>query len=850
MEIDMKKRRLILNLLVAIALCAVMFLLCACGRGDNKTKTVYGYELSAGGDYYVISVKEAHEADITLPAEHEGIPVKEIASFAFSGQSKIKSITLPEGITAVSDYAFSGCPSLESVNISSTVTDIGIGAFSGCPKLSSLSVSEGNSVFGSAGNCIIRTQDKSVAFGISASIIPSDAGLKSIADHAFFGISGIKCLTIPSGVESIGKFAFAGCTELTCITVMPGLTDIGENAFSDCGELTLFAHGSENEYVYSDVLSRDGFDGETVFGFKEFFDDGNAVYALTEGGEAYLFEASDTEVAFFELPDTVSGAAVSKIMRYAFSGCTNLKSIELTDSVRLASDAFDGCPIENATVSIQQLSSIPKDALKKLTLTGGAFIGRGTLAGCEGLKSLVISDKITEITYDSVFSFTALDSIVVEEGNPAYYSIDNCLIEKSSGALRLGCKNSLIPSDGSVTEIGMYAFAGSQNLTTLHVPSTVTEINGTAFIGCTALESITADEGNAVYHAKDNCLIDTESGRLILGCKTSVIPSDGSVTDIGAYAFRGRRGLKSIFIPKSIKNIIAGAFTDCPDIESITVESGSSYISAGNCLIDTRTKTLVLGCGASEIPTDGSVEKIGMWAFAGCTELYEITLPESVTEVSEYAFQNCTELVRAILPEGVERLTKFSFEGCEKLTVYSFAKSDPWRGSITGGDNRFIFNFKELVTVGDLVYAILGDGTARLTEYHGKAEKVTVEAAVGGYKVTAISKFVFRDNAYICEVLLPNTLKVIGRSAFENCTALSDINLGYCPELSEIGDSAFLGCASLSAVTVPESVEKISEDAFKNCNRLKIYSRLASAPKGWDEDWNSSLLPVFFGYSE
>ena len=84
------------------------------------------------------------------------------------------------------------------------------------------------------------------------------------------------------------------------------------------------------------------------------------------------------------------------------------------------------------------------------------------------------------------------------------------------------------------------------------------------------------------------------------------------------------------------------AFYQCGGLKSITVEKGNKYYhSAGNCLIETASKTLIAGCRNSVIPTDGSVTSIGERTFFGCVSLTSITIPGSVTSIGEDAFWGC-----------------------------------------------------------------------------------------------------------------------------------------------------------------------------------------------------------------
>ena len=130
----------------------------------------------------------------------------------------------------------------------------------------------------------------------------------------------------------------------------------------------------------------------------------------------------------------------------------------------------------------------------------------------------------------------------------------------------------------SVTSIGDYAFQTCKSLTSITIPDSVTSIGDGAFSGCSGLEEIKVAEGNVNYHSAGNCLIETASKTLILGCKTSIVPADGSVISIGDYAFFDCSGLTSITIPDSVTSIGWGTFMQCSGLTTKISDIGGTWV--------------------------------------------------------------------------------------------------------------------------------------------------------------------------------------------------------------------------------------------------------------------------------
>ena len=127
---------------------------------------------------------------------------------------------------------------------------------------------------------------------------------------------------------------------------------------------------------------------------------------------------------------------------------------------------------------------------------------------------------------------------------------------------------------------------------------------------------ITVAKGNPKYHSAGNCVIETATKTLIAGCKTSIIPDDGSVTSIGRYAFYNCSGLTSITIPDSVTSIGERAFAGCSGLTSATIGNGVTSIGY----------RAFYGCsGLTSVTIGDGVTSIGYEAFAGCSGLTSVT---------------------------------------------------------------------------------------------------------------------------------------------------------------------------------------------------------------------------------
>ena len=697
--------------------------------------------------------------------------VTDIGSSAFSGCTSLVRVNIPSGLESIEGSIFKNCSSLSEIDLPNGITSIGASAFSGCSSLSSIVIPEG-----------VTTIGGSVFSGcssLSSIVIPE--GVTIIGGSAFSGCSSLSSIVIPEGVTTIGGSAFSKCSSLTSIEMPKSLSRVMNSAFSGCTNLKevhikdlaswceIDFSSSSNPLYYGGDLYINGTLIENLTIPEEITGIGNNAFVGCGSLKSVVFsdgvERINTGVFrnCVNLTKVEFSESISYIGGFAFYGCTGLTNIAIPDSVTsIGGSAFYGCTgltnivISNSVTSIgssafsdctgltnivipDSVTSIGSSAFSDCTgLTNIVIpdsvtsIGSSAFSGCTGLTSVTIGSGVSRIVNNAFRGCSALTSLVVADDNTVYHSENNCLIETASKVLILGCKNSRIPSDGSVTSIGISAFSGS-GLTSIEIPNSIISIGESAFSGCSELtniiisENVTEIDAGVFRDCSSLTSITIPNGvisignNVFYGCSSlvSIVIPDG-VTSIGNNAFQSCSNLVSITIPDSVKNIGNGAFSLCSGLISISVDEGNTvYHSTDNCLIETETKILVLGCRNSQIPSDGSVTVIAEEAFFGCNALTSIEIPNSVTSIEGGAFASCDELTTIVIPDSVTSIGYNAFSGCKKLT------------SVIIGDN-----------------------------------------------VTNIGSSAFSGCSSLSSIEIPDSVMSVGNWAFENCYALMSVYYG------------------------------------------------------------------------
>jgi len=261
----------------------------------------------------------------------------------------------------------------------------------------------------------------------------------------------------------------------------------------------------------------------------------------------------------------------------------------------------------------------------------------------------------------------------------------------------------------------------------------------------------------AFAEGEDDLFIDMEADGLILPDDAAMVGDDLELElDAGGV---GVGEAVSLDMPEALQddaddgNLPVSNKTVINKYIRYKIEDGeASVVSADRAVCEADIPETIKGC---------KVTSIAPGAFAGCDQLWTVTVPASVTEVGEAAFSDCPALVFVTLPEGLERVGDYAFRNCTMISHFELPEG-----------------------------------------------------------MVEISEGMFENCTKMWKIAFPSSLRKIGDAAFYNCKALKEFSL---PEgLQEIGESAFEGCSDMRNVTIPAGVEDIPELAFKNCSELNI----------------------------
>lgn len=330
--------------------------------------------------------------------------------------------------------------------------------------------------------------------------------------------------------------------------------------------------------------------------------------------------------------DIVLPSTLSVIQEDAFAHCYSLKKIELPDTLSfIGNNAFRAC-----------------HHLELLAIPSQCDFGTGIIDDCWSLRSITLPSNLPYVDAYLFSECSALESINIEATDDSQYVSENgvlytadrqCLVRMPSGLAH----GDVVIQEG-VTYIGDGAFAGCDELVSLHLPSSIEEIGQDAFKDCSSLAKFDVDGG----------FLTTINGMLLRGHKLLACPPNWKSYD------------NILTVPDFVDELAPYAFANCCNIRKIILPAHLMSIPQGVCA---RCSSLT----DIEIPVQ--CEVIPKCAFLGCKSLMNIAIPSGITRIEDSAFEGCTSLCNVDMPDDLIHIGSFAFADCNSMTLVDLPAS-------------------------------------------------------------------------------------------------------------------------------------------------------------------------------
>ncbi|MGN0818499.1 MAG: leucine-rich repeat domain-containing protein, partial [Candidatus Coproplasma sp.] len=781
--------------------------------GQNVQSNRFLAYVFGGSSYYNYSSVPESLKTVTITKADE------ISPYAFYYNSYITEVNLPETLMSIGSSAFNGCSSLESLVVPDSVTSIGQSAFRSCNSLKSLTLPfVGQSYrynaylaynFGASSaesysyipdslvSVTVTTADtvgnKAFYYCRNLTEINIPDSVTSIGAYAFYYASKIESINLTENLQTIGNYAFARCSSFESLVIPDSVTSLGLGVFSECYSIKSLTLPFVGQSYSSNTYLAYNF-GSSYQASYNYFPQAltSVTVTQTETIGSYAFYGGQY-LREINLPDNIVS-----IGGYAFSGCRRLTRIELPATLSTIYDsAFSDC---YSLYDVMNRSSLP------ITAGSSAY-------GCVGQFALKVYSSEEERMQEVVS-----DDFVFAEADGVWY-----MVSYDYGKESLSLPSSFAASGKTVKSyrINSYLFYNDNNIKTVTIPDSVSQLGYKLFSNCGWLESVTFGSGSAILSIPEQCFSYCD--------KLSSVNIPKSVTVIYSDAFSWCKSLTEITLGKNVGSVYGGAFTGCYNLRevynlsSLTVEKGS--------MENGEVGRWAMKIYTTETPAD----KLQYATIAGISyaiasdDCRVIACDDSLTEIefNEFTYNERVISSYTIAPyalEGKDNLVSVKFGSAVKeIGEYSFA---------------YCSNLENVTFMGTGVSSI-----GKSAFYYCKSLK-TLALPEG---VTSVGSYAFGYNYSLYSVSLPKSLNNIGDEAFYQCRLLVEVL--NASSLTVTKGSTANGRVAQYALSVTNSSvsQTVEEDGFIFIRIGGKWSLVGSEYNKYYSD-NLCVLPGSFEY--
>jgi len=557
--------------------------------------------------------------------------------------------------------------------------------------------------------------------------------LQAIGARAFRGCTNLSKIKLPNTFSTIPRECFYNCVSLNGIEIPTKVDTIGHYAFSECKALTS-VKGSASDHIWAREIQSHAFDGCTNLRSIKF------------------------------------SASLKSIYGYAFKDCASLEQLALPANLDTIGEyAFANSGLKDLTTYISTPLTIPANVFYGVELSNAVL---HVPAGCKAAyKAAPVWCKFGQI---------------LEPGEEPSAPIDSteCVIGQLKYKLNSDLTATVMATDDNKQITG-----------SLVVPETieqngytylVTAIEKGCFSGCSAITSIT-------------------------------LPN--SITRLEQETFKNCTNLKSLSLPVVLDYIGSYCFYKCSSMTNVDIPFGVKVID----------KSAFFGCSSLyRVEMPASLDTIAEGAFWQCTALMQMELPQNLRYIGSDAFALCHKLDRLVIPESVDTIGEDAFPA-DSMTAIRAMTAEPIEIDANAFGTTFVTSCILYVPQGCKAAYMAASGWNNIGDIRESGVNLKTEIDGLYYKLsedgTAEVTYETVDaNNYASlsgEITVPGYItydgleyKVIGigTGAFANCTGITKVNL---PQIEYIRQEAFQNCSKLNDINIPTTIEVLYDDAFE-----------------------------------
>ena len=758
-----------------------------------------------------------------------------IANYAFYGCSNITEVTLPQNITRIGNNAFQYCYKLKTVNIPESVVTIGESAFYDCDAINNVTIPEGVTSIGS--NAFYSCD------ALSSIDIPG--GVTAISDYTFYNCSSLKSVSFGDSLDSISTYAFYGCSSLADISLPMMLSSIGSYAFGGCTSIT----------------------------------------------------------------DIVVGEGVKSIGEYIFYDCSSLESITIPFvGSSVASPSYSHFGYLFGASSYYSNDSYVPSSLKTVTVTGGTSIAGYAFYECSYITTLTLPDALTSVGHYALYGCSALKELTLPFAGETRDASQNTYFGYIFGASSYYDNNSYIPSSlktvnlTNTTRISDYAFYQCYYITDVNVANGLETIGQYALYNCGELKRVNLPRTlksigeNALSYNYNLATVTFAGSEEEWNVIAASLPANW-IYGSGSYTSSGVSSLEFAPTCNGVDHeylvILEAVAPTCEEsgltegqycsLCNVTIVEQEVVEALDHIIVQHEAKGAVYcdddswdayeacereGCGYTTQVIVSGYEHVYVDHEA---KYVDCTYPEG--EVGWDAYRTCENCDYTEYKEQHGGHVNVHYDGqeptCENIGWAAYDICERCGYSTYSEIAKLGHNFNDENSCENcgmtlnlkFTYELDGNGNYYITGYEGESAEVIIPAKYEGIPVVGIDSYVFSNNQYIKNVVIPDSVTYMGYGAFSGCSNIESITLPFIGQYADnsgthyfahifgtssyydqnsyvpsslksvvvtsedyVPTNAFYGCAYIESITLNDEVSSIGGYAFYTCNSLKSFT--------------------------